>query len=89
MTTTVTVPVPPKPKKFDAATHPYYGFDLVAALHKDAAPEARALALLIVARELASFAQDLESLHPGSDTAMHLRKQAGTYMQTALGSMPG
>jgi hypothetical protein len=77
-----TVPVPPKPKK------PYYEFDLVAALHKDAAPEARALALLVVSRELTMFAQELESHPAAASTAIRLRKQADDHVQAALKLMP-
>jgi len=77
-----TVPVPPKPKK------PYYEFDVVAALHRDAAPEARALALLIVARELATFAHEMEFQKPQSAEAAQLREQADRHVKTALELMP-
>jgi len=73
----ISVPVPPRPKK------PYYEFDLVAALHRDAAPEARALALLVVAQELAVFAQ-----HAKSPVADRLRKQADDHVQRAMDLMP-
>lgn len=76
------VPVPPRPKQ------PYYEFDLVAALRKDSAPEARALALLVIARELALHAQDLDFQRAASPEAARLRKQADSNVQEAIRLMP-
>jgi hypothetical protein len=81
--TTITVPVPPKPKE------PYYEFDVVAALRRDAAPEARALALLVVARQLLIFAQELEFQPASSAVSAQLRKQADSHRDTALQLMQG
>lgn len=81
--TTITVPVPPKPKQ------PYYEFDVVAALAKDAPPEARALALLVVARQLLIFAQELEIQRASSPASARLRKQADSHMDSAMQLMQG
>ena len=78
----VSVPVPPRPKE------PYYEFDLVAALHKDAPSEVRALALLVIARELARFAQEMEFQHAKSPEADRLQKQAKSHLEAAINLMP-
>ena len=77
-----TVPIPPRPKQ------PYYEFDLVAALHDNAPTEVRALALLVIARELGVFAQELEFQKAQSPEAARLRKQADAHVRDAMKLMP-
>jgi hypothetical protein len=82
MSTVVNVPVPPRPKE------PKYIFDLVAALRKDAPPEARALALLVMSGALNSYAQELESQRADSPIAVKMRNQANAHARDAANLLP-